>query len=185
VLVGALAVFGFVVAPVAQATTNPWVDGPVTDYGSWDCGIYSTTGQLSLDPAVGETWIAYEGNPAPQTNSPYYIGVLYTSAGDSLQSNGSCAASQDVSLSLALPPGTSIDTSAGPIVCFMSGTQFTNGCPSASPSVRRWCWRLVASDRPGWVLGRRRADSHSPCRPVGLTWFCAVARRRPRIAGVT
>jgi hypothetical protein len=42
-----------------------------------------------------------------------------------------------------------------------------------------------ASDRPGWVLERRRADSLSPCRLSGLTGFCSVARRRPRIAGVT
>jgi hypothetical protein len=52
-------------------------------------------------------------------------------------------------------------------------------------SVRCWVRRLVTSGRPGWVLGRRRADSLSPCRLLGLTGFCSVARRHPRITGVT
>jgi hypothetical protein len=52
-------------------------------------------------------------------------------------------------------------------------------------SVGWWLWRSGVSDWPGWVFGRRRADSLSPCRLVGLTGFCSVARRRPRITGVT
>jgi hypothetical protein len=43
----------------------------------------------------------------------------------------------------------------------------------------------IASDRTGWFSGRRRADPSSSCRPRGLTSARCVARRRPRIAGVT
>jgi hypothetical protein len=48
----------------------------------------------------------------------------------------------------------------------------------------RWVW-AVASGRCGWFSGRRRADSLTFCRPVGVTDGCFVARRRPRTAGVT
>jgi hypothetical protein len=44
---------------------------------------------------------------------------------------------------------------------------------------------VVVSDRPGWFSGWRRADSDTGCRLVGLTCIGCVARRRPRIAGVT
>jgi hypothetical protein len=43
----------------------------------------------------------------------------------------------------------------------------------------------VTSDRRGWFSGWRRADSLTFCRPAGLTDACFVARRRPRIAGLT
>ena len=45
--------------------------------------------------------------------------------------------------------------------------------------------RSVMSDWLGWVLGRRRADSPCALSTCGLTGFGSVARRRPRIAGVT
>ena len=45
--------------------------------------------------------------------------------------------------------------------------------------------RAVASDAAGRSSGRRRADSLTFCRPCGLTDGCCVARRRPRISGVT
>jgi hypothetical protein len=44
---------------------------------------------------------------------------------------------------------------------------------------------LHGSDSTGVVPGRRRADSFGPCRPRGLTDIGCVARRRPRIAGLT
>jgi hypothetical protein len=58
-----------------------------------------------------------------------------------------------------------------------------NGCYSGS--VRPFGSGSVLSGRCGLVLGRRRADSLCHCRPVGLTGFRCVARRRPRTTGVT
>ena len=43
----------------------------------------------------------------------------------------------------------------------------------------------VTSDPSGWFSGWRRADSRLLRRLLGLTGKACVARRRPRIAGVT
>jgi hypothetical protein len=45
--------------------------------------------------------------------------------------------------------------------------------------------RAVVSGRPGWVSGWRRADSYCACRSADLTNMRCVARRHPRIPGVT
>ena len=52
-------------------------------------------------------------------------------------------------------------------------------------SLSRLSYWKATSDRFGWFSGWRRADSCRRCRPAGLTDVRSVARRRPRITGVT
>src|SRR4051812_15909966 len=76
---------------------------------------------------------------------------------------------------------------------FVSHPRPTPSLPPGKPrrrdhltfSVRKSSGRAVVSGAAGRSSDRRRADPLTFCRPAGLTDGCCVARRRPRISGVT
>lgn len=125
--VGALAAPG-----VAQATGPTWVAGPTAEFSTFDCETFVTQDQLLGDPLAAETWLDYQGsNPEPTTGTAYYIGLLFTAGEETLTAQGGCAASEDASLQMALPPNTQFAiTASTPVVCFASGAEFSDGCPS-------------------------------------------------------